>query len=350
MSTFSFSLAQLGWRACFAQQLSLQSLAESYPARVAAIHRNGPIVMSERGVEEVVLGSRGADPSLTVGDWVLVENDVRRVSRMLERHSFVSRLSAGSTQQVQAIAANLDTLFVVTSCDQDFSLSRLERYLSVAYESSVTPVVVLTKVDLYADAGCFEQDVASIAPLVACIPVNATETSSVDGLAPWLQPGQTVAFVGSSGVGKSTLVNSLLGQSLQVTSDTRKSDGTGKHTTTARQLLPMNGGAWLIDTPGMREFRIGAVEEGVRRVFADVEALAERCRFRDCRHQSDTGCAVTAAVAAGTLDERRLANYQKLQREAARASRTLREQHELERSFGRLSRSTQEGKRKSKGR
>ncbi|HTE39278.1 MAG TPA: ribosome small subunit-dependent GTPase A [Steroidobacteraceae bacterium] len=344
-----YSLEQIGWRAHFAQQVSLAELADSYPARVAAIHRSGPIVMSERGIDDVVLGSLGAEVSLAVGDWVLVENDARRVLRVLERQSLVSRLSAGSVQRVQEIAANLDTLFIVTSCDDDFSLSRLERYLSAAYESKVTPAVVLTKIDLCADPASFEQEVAAIAPLAACLLVNATQPDGVTALAPWVGKGQTVAFVGSSGVGKSTLVNSLLGSDAQATGATRTSDGTGKHTTTARQLLAMSSGAWLIDTPGMREFRIGAAEEGVRTTFADIEALAEQCRFRDCHHAADAGCAVASSILDGSLDERRLENYRKLQREAQRASRTVRERREQDRHFGRLYKNIQEKQRKLKG-
>ena len=218
---------------------------------------------------------------------------------------------------MQAIAANLDTLLVVTSCNDDFNLARLERYFTVARHGQVEPVIVLTKADLCADVEAFVAQTRSIARDIAVLPMNATARAEADTLAPWLGRGQTVAFVGSSGVGKSTLVNTLLASDVQATSGIREHDAKGRHTTTSRQMFALPSGAWVIDTPGMRELKLGAMEDAVSAVFDDIEALTRDCRFRDCRHRDDAGCALQAAVAAGRLDERRLDSYLKLLREAA---------------------------------
>ena len=331
-----YSLPQLGWRACFARQLTLEDLATAYPARVTAIHRNGIDVSSEQG--EAQLPSRGLeDPAgLAVGDWLLVEHSTSRRLRVLARHSLLARMAAGTEPRPQAIAANIDTLFIVLACTEDFSLSRLERYLALAFEAGVTPVVLLTKADLCSDPSSQLQAAQRCAPQAAAIALDATTADCHALLQPWLSAGQTVALVGSSGVGKSTLVNALLDRAAQTTLATRVSDGTGRHTTTARQLFAVPGGAWVIDTPGMRELNIGAAATGVQATFADIAELAAHCRFRDCKHQGDAGCAVAAAVAGQRLDARRLANYLKLQREVAHSTRTTHERHAIERRFGRM--------------
>jgi ribosome biogenesis GTPase len=340
----SFSLQQLGWRPAFAQRLTLEDLERGYPARVSAVHRSGPIVLSERGEASVLLPR--FDTPITVGDWLLIEHDAPRPFRLVERQSLVARLAAGTETKPQPIAANLDTVFVVTSCDEDFSLSRLERYLAVVHAAQVEPVVVLTKADLCADVDARIADVAIIAPTVQIVAIDATSSASRAALEPWLSSGQTVALVGSSGVGKSTLINSLIGHPTQLTGLVRESDHTGKHTTTARELISMPCGAWLIDTPGMRELKIGSISNSVSATFVDVESLARSCRFRDCTHQGDVGCAVAAAVASGALDARRLTNYMKLQREALRAARSVHERHEAERKFGRMHKAIKEQRRR----
>jgi ribosome biogenesis GTPase / thiamine phosphate phosphatase len=256
---------------------------------------------------------------------------------------------------VQPIAANVDTLFIVTSCNDDFNLSRLERYLAVAFDARVEPVIVLTKIDQCVSAGIevdtYTEQARSIASTAAILTVNATSTDSAFSLSSWLQRGQTVAFVGSSGVGKSTLINTLLGASTQTTAGIREDDGKGRHTTTSRQMFASHSGAWVIDTPGMRELKVGAIETGMSQVFDDIDALARGCRFRDCAHAGDDeGCAVDAAIAAGRLDSRRLISYLKLRREAQNAARTVRERRERERHAGRVHRSAQRLTRRRKGR
>ena len=247
---------------------------------------------------------------------------------------------------MQLIAANLDTLLIVSACDADFNLSRIERYLALAMEARIDAVLVLTKSDLCADVEERLEALSQAAPTVTRVALDARSAAAVAELVPWLGVGQTVACVGSSGVGKSTLINTLCGAAPQATGEIRADDGKGRHTTTARQLLPMPAGAWLIDTPGMRELKLGAVSSGVQAVFADIEQLAEQCRFRDCQHHGDTGCAVAAAVEAGSLDTRRLSNYFKLQREAARATQSLHERHAQMQKFGRMAKSVMQEKRR----
>jgi ribosome biogenesis GTPase len=230
------------------------------------------------------------------------------------------------------------------------SVSRLERYLALALQAEVTPVILLTKADLCPGVIAKLQAAERAAPHTAALALDATTANCRELLQSWLAPGQTIALLGSSGVGKSTIVNSLLGQSTQATDAVRVSDGTGRHTTTARQLLAIPGGAWLIDTPGMRELNLGAAKSGVRATFADISALAASCRFRDCNHRGDAGCAVQAAVAEQRLDARRLANYLKLQREVAQSVRTTHERHTQERRFGRLHKAVKKEKRKERGR
>jgi ribosome biogenesis GTPase / thiamine phosphate phosphatase len=334
-------LDQLGWSAFYSQQLTLEDLSAGFPARVCSVQRSHLTVLCERGSLDVVVPPRlvtSVDGSIAIGDWLLVEYEAPRVLRVLERRSLISRMAAGVEQRMQAIAANLDTLFVVTSCNDDFNLSRLERYFTVARHAQVETVIVLTKADLCTDAESFATRARSIARNIAVLSLNATEHAAADGLTPWLARGQTVAFVGSSGVGKSTLVNALLARQAQATGGIREHDAKGRHTTASRQMFALPSGAWVIDTPGMRELKLGSVEAAVSEVFDDLEALAKNCRFRDCQHRDDAGCALHAAVAAGHLDARRLSSYQKLQREAERASQSLHERRAIERRWGRMHR------------
>lgn len=333
-------LDRLGWSAFYSQQLTLEDLGAGFPARVCSVQRSRLTVLSERGSLDVVVPPRLAEGSIAIGDWLLVELEAPRVLRLLERRSLISRMAAGVEQRLQAIAANLDTLFVVTSCNDDFNLSRLERYFTIARHGQVEPVIVLTKADLCADVESFAAQARSIAGNIAVLTLNATEHASADALAPWLAHGQTVAFVGSSGVGKSTLVNALLAQETQATSAIREHDAKGRHTTTSRQMFALPSGAWVMDTPGMRELKLGSMEAAVTTVFEDIEALARNCRFRDCQHRDDAGCALRAAVVDGRLDARRLSSFQKLQREAERASQSVRERRAIDRRWGRMHRVT----------
>lgn len=348
----TFSLHQLGWQPEYARQLTLADFEAGYPARVMAAHRSGLMVMSSRGHDAVVLPHHLADAGdgVAVGDWVLVEHEAGRVLRLLERRSALVRIAAGGDHRRQSIAANLDVLFVVSSCNEDFNPSRLERYLALAADAGVAPVIVLTKADTGGDVAACVATAEQLMPGVPVIAVNALDEASVSQLQPWLAPGMTVAFVGSSGVGKSTLTNRLVDSASQRTSGIREDDARGRHTTTAREMFPTPSGAWVIDTPGMRELRLASTTLELGSVFDDIDALATRCRFRDCQHDGDAGCAVEAAVADGTLNARRLSNYRKLQREASHAQQTQREQRERSRQFGALTKEAMRAKRERLGR
>jgi ribosome biogenesis GTPase / thiamine phosphate phosphatase len=231
--------------------------------------------------------------SITVGDWVFVRNETSQIVRMLERQSLIARLAAGAEPTPQSIAANVDTLFVVTSCNADFNPSRLERYLAIAYEARVHPVIVLSKVDTCADPDAYLEAARSVSKDASVVTVNATDAgASLASLEPWLGEAQTVAFVGSSGVGKSTLINSLLGVSLQQTQEIRQ-DEKGRHTTTARHLFRAPCGAWLIDTPGMRELKIGAVQRGLgmRGTQRAARRPARPCGAKKAQERHWTGIA-----------------------------------------------------------
>lgn len=323
------TLASLGWRADTPAAAAFAAHGTGRVARVSEQHRSGYIVSD--GTREFAVQSpaawirAGFDPveRAAVGDWVRLDADTDQILDLLPRTSLFKRGAAGEHQKTQPIAANVDTVFVVTGLDHDFNPRRLERYLVLVHASGATPVVVLTKLD----RGGAEAVAAQRTQLAQIehggVPVhaiNAKDAASVAQLDPYLVPGRTVVLVGSSGAGKSTLTNTLLGREKMKTGAVRGHDSRGRHTTTHRALLPMPQGACLIDTPGMRELKLTGDEDSVEAVFDDIETLAMQCRFRDCRHAREPGCAVRAALEAGTLDPARWANYAKLQDERAAAA------------------------------
>jgi ribosome biogenesis GTPase len=337
MDPETYSLRDLGWSPAFQAGLNPDELGRAEPVRVAAVHRNGVDVLGPGGARRVATGPGLSSAEIAVGDWLLVARETGRPLRVVERKSVLGRRAAGTGQAAQLIAANLDILFVVTSCNAEFNVARLERYLAVARQAGVAPVVVLTKADACADPGEYVDRVRALSAALPVEAVNALDPASVARLGLWCGRGATVALAGSSGVGKSTLTNALTGATLE-TRGIREDDAHGRHTTTVRSLHRTLGGGWLIDTPGMRALRLTDVAEGIEAVFDDIAALAEGCRFGDCAHDGEPGCAVQAAIDAGVLEAGRLARWRKLAREDARNSVTLAESRRASRAFGKMAR------------
>lgn len=326
------TMAQLGWRAFFQQQIGLEQW--EYPAaRVIAQHRNRLELLSEAGYLGLALHPEM--PAVTVGDWLLLTPE-GEFDRLLERQSLFRRKAAGSKVAEQLIAANVDTLFIVTSLNEDFNLGRIERYLSLAYEAQAEPVIILSKADLCDDIESALNQVHVLDPLLMVETLNCLDATDIQKLAPWCHIGNTIALMGSSGVGKSTLVNTLLGENVQLTGEIREDDGKGRHVTTGRSLHLMPLGGLLLDTPGMRELQLADCDDGINATFSDIASLAEQCRFGDCQHDSEPGCAVQNAISRGDLDARRLISFRKLIREQAFNSATLAEQRARDKRFGKM--------------
>lgn len=334
------NLARLGFSPFFSQQLDADESKTGVLARVVQVQRSG-LVLSD-GEEEFALELGGnwfrksAEARPTVGDWLVLDETHKKIQRLLARKSVFKRVAAGTTVEIQLIAANIDTLFIVLSCNEDFKESRLERYLALALEAGVDPVVILTKADLVDDYDSYRDRVAAVRADLPLEVVNALDVESLRGATAWVSPGATVALVGSSGVGKSTIVNSLAGKSLMDTAGIREKDSKGRHTTSFRSLHRLDNGGLLLDVPGMRELKVAELGDALEDVFNDIGALSSECRFSDCAHGDEPGCAVRAAIEAGQLDERRLVNYHKLQREDARHNTTIAEKRKKDRAFGRI--------------
>jgi ribosome biogenesis GTPase len=319
--TTAASLAALGWSPFFDAQLTPEetSLARM---RIATVHRARLTAISPEGAGSpgpvrLQLQHLATTSDFAVGDWVLVEPDTSLLVRRLDRKALLERHSEDS-RRAQLIAANIDTLFIVSSCNDDLNPARLERYLALANEAGTTPVIVLTKADKVDDTAPYCAQAAELQRGLEVVALNAKDPDAGLTLAPWCGPGQTVALVGSSGVGKSSLLNTLSGRSSdegQATGSIREADAKGRHTTTSRSLHPVQGGGWAIDTPGMRSLQVSHTAAGLDMLFAEITELAPECRFRDCTHAHEPGCAVQAAIAAGTLDPARLQRWRKLQDE-----------------------------------
>jgi len=341
MITDASILNAIGWKPVFQQQL-LQHAEDLVPARVIAVQRTGlTVAPSVAGLTEIPVAGRffllPPEQRPTVGDWVLLDPSSGALTAVLERTTLIKRLSPGNTGDIQLIAANIDTAFIVTSCNAEFNLGRLERYLSVVLEAGIQPVLVLTKADTVEDPREFVEQAKTLGPSVIVEVINALNADDLQGLANWCTSGQSIALLGSSGVGKSTIVNSLAGDTVQVTQAVRADDDKGRHTTTHRSLHVLPQGGVILDSPGMREFQIAEAEQGVGSLFADIEDLAKLCKFNDCGHQREPGCAVRQALERHELEARRLDSYFKLQKEERFNRETVAERHIRSRQFGKLS-------------
>jgi ribosome biogenesis GTPase len=319
METLISTLAQLGWNPFFSDQVSVTEDCRCQAVRVISVHR-GMVTVSGEGIDGSISSSltepKGPEDRPTVGDWLLINRADRSLVRILDRTSLFKRPAPGDDRRLQLIAANVDTLFIVTSCDQDFNVPRIERYLVLAREVGVRPVVVLTKADLALAPERFVEAARALQPKLQVELVNGRDPISVARLAAHCGRGETVALVGSSGVGKSTLVNTLKGSDSIATQAVRENDGKGLHTTTVREMHRLGSGSegrgWLVDTPGMRELQMSEVTFGVAEVFDDVLAVSFECRFTNCTHADEPGCAVRLAIAEGALAPARVARWRKL--------------------------------------
>ena len=319
------NLIDLGWSSYFENNFErfksdghlAARIAQEYKRNYIVLGDNGELLAEVSGKFRFEADSRGKYP--TVGDWVAVSipsnNERAIIHALLPRQSAFVRKEAGILIEEQVVAANIDTVFIVCGLDGNFNLRRIERYLTLAWESGARPVILLNKSDLCQQLEMRISEVESMAIGVPVLAISAVEGKGFEVLEKYINRGKTAAFLGSSGVGKSSIINRLLGEEKLQIGEVSNAGNRGRHTTTYRQLIILPEGGMVIDTPGMRELQVWGDEGGLRQVFDDIEELASNCRFRDCAHKSEPGCAVQAAIADGSLDAERFQSYRKLKRE-----------------------------------
>ncbi|MBZ0264489.1 ribosome small subunit-dependent GTPase A [bacterium] len=332
-------ISDLGFSSFFADQVDDSVISENHLARVSAEHRSEYEILCRAGVKRAQLSRNhfkefDQDMLPKVGDWVILVDNSHPllIEKVLDRKTTLSRGAAGNETANQVLATNVDVVFVVAGLDSEFNSNRIERYLSMVWSSGAVPVVVLNKADLADDPTSVQIETEAHSPGVDVLLASSVTNEGLDQLRSHLHVGVTAAFVGPSGVGKSTLINALIGEASMDTSEVRSVDSKGRHTTVHRQLIMLPGGGMVIDTPGLRELQLTDAE-GIDSVFPEIEALAEECRFRDCTHQSEPGCAVKAGVESGEIKADRYEHYLKLQHDAQ--SFEIRQDERLYRQKGR---------------
>ncbi len=335
-------LDRLGWQPFFASQCTAETLTRTPPVRVVEVHRNGLHVLGD-GIDAMI----PPGPEATVGDWLLYNEELPSHSDVLDRKSLFRRRAAGHELAFQMIAANVDTAFITTSCNQDFSVARLERYAALAFEAGVDPVIVLTKIDLCEDIAPFMDEAKAVSLRIPVIALNAHSAEASEVLTDWCGPGQTIVFLGSSGVGKSTLVNAIFGTQAAETAAIREDDSKGRHTTTRRQMRFLANGCAVLDTPGMRELQLVDVEQGIADLFGDITELAHTCKFRDCQHETEPGCAVRVALEKGEINAARLERWRKLEAEERHNTATLSQRRASDKAFGKMVRGVMKHKKRN---
>ncbi len=335
----------LGWSPFYMSQLEIEELETLTAARISTVHRDRVNALSEIGPLELTLDPGITTAAVGVGDWVLCNPFQHRLVRVLDRKTELSRGTEYHSGDKQLIAANIDTLFITTSCNNDFNSARLERYLALAHDALITPVILITKADEAEDPDAYIDKARKLGRALDVLAINAKSDDVAGLLAPWCGKGQTVALTGSSGVGKTTVANALTGGNA-ATQDIREDDARGRHTTTGRSLHQIPAGGWLIDTPGMRGLGVAEVAYGIDATFPEISELADQCKFRDCEHETEPGCAVQTAIQSGDIDPDRLRRFKKLKRENQYATETIAQARDRYKKFGKMVKTAQNKKKR----
>ena len=337
--TLNEVLAALGWTPDFMAQMEVDEVTTTTPARVTGVHRTRLETLTADGARDLIPASDLNTSNVAVGDWLLTRGEV--ALRVLTRHTLLQRKAAGTGMARQLIAANVDTALIVSSCNADFNPARLERYLILCAQAQIEPVLILTKADTCANPDTYLTQGRALHRGLSVLTLNAHDGTVRAALSDWCRKGKTVVLLGSSGVGKTTLSNALTGGDAAV-QGIRDDDAKGRHTTTARYLVAMTDGGWLIDTPGVRELQLTDVADGIDALFDDLTALALTCRFTNCQHDGEPGCAIKAAIASGIIDDARLTRWQKLLREDRLNTESIHTAHQRSRTFGKMHRKIQD--------
>ena len=343
--TSELTRADLGWSAFYTSQLEVEEFEATTPARVSAVHRTQIAALTETGPISLSLDPGMSSGEIAVGDWVLCDPEVARMIRRLDRQSTLQRGSDYHYGERQLIAANIDTLFITTSCNADFNVARLERYLALAHDAEITPVIILTKADQTDDTESYTVQAEALGRDLSVVTLDALHGDVAGVLVPWIGTGQTVALAGSSGVGKTTQ-DMDPGAIIVLKGKFREDDARESYAWYVRSLHRLPTGGWLIDTPGMRGLGVADVAAGIAATFPEISEVEGNCRFRNCEHVSEPGCAIQAGIAAGDIDPERLKRFQKLVREDAQATETIAQAHSRGRKFGKIVKAAQSRKKR----